>query len=87
MLCELYYLYQRSPKRLSELRELSEPYDKTVPKSSKATGTRWIDHKYRAMELFFQTFWPIYVTLGTTPTDSQALRRSCKEMEECQFNH
>ena len=47
-----FYLYQKSPKRLSELRELSEAYDKTVPKPSKATGTRWIDHKYRAMERF-----------------------------------
>ena len=46
VLCKLYYLYQKSPKRLSELRELSKAYDKTVPKPSKATGTRWIDHKY-----------------------------------------
>ena len=46
VLCKLYYLYQKSPKRLSELRELSKAYDKTVPKPSKATGTCWIDHKY-----------------------------------------
>ena len=58
MLCKLHYLYQKSPKRLSELRELSETYDKTVPKPSKASGTRWIDHKYRAMELFFKHLGP-----------------------------
>ena len=58
MLCKLHYLYQKSPKRLSELRELSETYDKTVPKPSKASETRWIDHKYRAMELFFKHFGP-----------------------------
>ena len=49
MLCKLYYLYQKSPKRLSELRELSEAYDKTAPKPSKATGTSWIDCEYGAM--------------------------------------
>ena len=49
MFCRLYYLYQKSPKRLSELRELSEAYDKTAPKPSKATGTSWIDCEYGAM--------------------------------------
>ena len=39
MLCKLYYLYQKSPKHLSVLRELSEAYDKTVSKPTKATGT------------------------------------------------
>ena len=52
MLCKL-YLYKKSPKCLSELRELFEAYDKTVPKTSKATGTLWRDHEYRAMKLFF----------------------------------
>ena len=46
MLCKLYYLYQMSPKRLSELRELSEAYDKTITKPSKATVACWIDHKF-----------------------------------------
>ena len=53
MLCKLYSIYQKSPKRISELRELSKVYEKTVPKPTEATGTRWIDHKYRAMKLFF----------------------------------
>ena len=77
MLCKLYCLYQRSPKRLSELRELSQAFDKTVPKPSKATGTCWIDHKYRAMELFFKHFGPYMSHLEQlTQTDSQALKRT-----------
>ena len=88
MLCKLYHLYQKSTKRLSQLREPSEAYDKTVPKPSKATGTRWIDHKYRAMELFFKHFGPYVSHFEQLPqTDSQGLKRSCKEMEKCQFNH
>ena len=88
MLCKLYHLYQKSPKRLSQLTEPSETYDKTVPKPSKATETRWRDHKYRAMELFFKHFGPYVSHFEQLPqTDSQALKRSCKEMEKCQFNH
>ena len=46
MLMKLYYLYQKSPKRYRELKELSEAYEKTITKPTKAHGTRWIDHKY-----------------------------------------
>ena len=53
ILCQLYYLYQDSPKR--ELRELSEAYGKTLPKPSRALGTHWIQHKNQAMELFLKT--------------------------------
>ena len=49
MLTKLYYLYQKSPKRYRELKELSEAYEKTITKPAKAHGTRWIDHKFRAM--------------------------------------
>ena len=43
MLMKLYYLYQKSPKRYRELKELSEAYEKTITKPTKAHGTRWID--------------------------------------------
>ena len=46
MLFKCYYSYQKSPKCLSELRELSEAYDITVPNPSKATEICWMDHKY-----------------------------------------
>ena len=35
MLTKLYYLYQKSPKRFCELKELSEGYSKTIPKPQK----------------------------------------------------
>ena len=56
MLLKLYYLYQKSPKRYRELKELSEVYEKSIPKPSKACGTRWIDHKYRAMQKVLQNY-------------------------------
>lgn len=40
MLTKLFYLYQKSPKRLRELREFSEIFERSVPKPAKAGGTR-----------------------------------------------
>ena len=56
---ELYYLYEKIPKSLRELRTLAEAVDKTVPKPSRTTGTRWIDHKYQAMKNVFEN-WGVY---------------------------
>ena len=50
MLCKLYYLYQKSAKRQSELRRSSEAYDKTIHKPTKASGTRWINHRRAEIE-------------------------------------
>ena len=49
ILMKLYYLYQKSPKRLRELKHMSEAWEKSVPKLSKSHGTCWIDHKLKSM--------------------------------------
>lgn len=55
---DLYYIYQNSGKRLRELRTLHEilkdvyNFENGEVKPSKSTGTRWIDHKLRAMKAF-----------------------------------
>ena len=36
MLTKLYYLYQKSLKRLQQLRELNDAYEKSIPKPTKA---------------------------------------------------
>ena len=56
MLLKLYYLHQKSPKCFRELRELSEAYDKSLPKPTKCNGTRWIDHKYKALEVLYDNY-------------------------------
>ena len=40
MFTKLYYFYQESPKRLQQLRELNGAYEKSIPKQTKAYGTR-----------------------------------------------
>ena len=54
MLSKIYWLYEKSPKRLAQLKELSEAFKKSIPKPTKADGTRWIDFKFRAMEKVFE---------------------------------
>jgi hypothetical protein len=55
---DLFYTYQNSGKRLRELRALHEilnniyEFENEEVKPTKSTGTRWIDHKLRAMKLF-----------------------------------
>ena len=47
---KLYYLYQMSPKRLRHLHKLTDAQEKSVPKPTKAGGTRWLDFKYNAIK-------------------------------------
>ena len=49
MLHQLFSLYQKLPKKLREPKE-------TVDKPIKANGTRWIDHKVRAMKVFLENY-------------------------------
>ena len=58
MLAKLYWLYQ---KRLTELKELSEVFEKSIPKPTKADVTRWINFKYQAMEKVLSKYDP-YMT-------------------------
>ena len=55
-LLQLYYMYEKSPKRLQGLKELSVAYEESIPKPAKATGTRWLEHKYSAMKIALENF-------------------------------
>ena len=48
MLMKLYYMYQKSPNRLRELKRMSEACEKSLPKPSKSHGTCWIVHKLKS---------------------------------------
>ena len=76
MLSKLYWLYQKSPKRLTQLKELSEAFEKSIPKPTKADGTRWIDFKFRAMEKISENYGPCMTHLEQLAhTDSQLKKR------------
>ena len=76
MLSKLYWLYQESPKRLTQLKELSEAVEKLIPKPTKADGTRWIDFKFWTMEKDLENYGPYMTHLKQlTHTDSQLKKR------------
>ena len=71
MLMKLCYLYEKSPKQHRELKELPEAYANSIPKPSKAHGTRWIEHKYSAMEKLLENYGGYMVHLESlSHTDS-----------------
>ena len=77
MLLKLYYLYKKSPKRLRELNEFGEIFEKIVPKPSKSSGTRWISHKVQSMEIVLFNYGVFITHLESlAQTDSQALKRA-----------
>ena len=79
MLTKLFYLYQKSPKRLHELREFSEIFVKSAAKPAKAGGggTRWIGHKMRALNIVLQSYGVFITHLESlAKTDSQRSKRA-----------
>ena len=77
MLVKFYYLYQKSPKRLQELKRIAEAWEKSVRKPSKSYGTRWIDHKLTSMKIMLESYGAyISYVESLSQTDSQALKRA-----------
>ena len=52
-----------SPKRLRCLHELADAHKKSVPKSTKAGGTGWLDFKYNAIKNALD-YYDVYLTHG-----------------------
>ena len=76
MLSKLYWLYQKSPKKLTQLKELSQAFEKSIPKPAKADGTRWIDFKFQAMEKVLESYGPYMTHLEQLAhTNSQLKKR------------
>ena len=70
-------MYQTSPKIDRELKRVAEAYGETIPKPTKAYGTRWIDHKLRAMQIALDHYGPlIHHIKSLLQTDSQPKQRA-----------
>ena len=76
MLTKLYYFYRKSPKRLQQLRELNDAYEKSIPKPTKAYGTQWVDFEFQAMERILGNYEPYITHLEQLAhSDSQPKKR------------
>ena len=49
-------MYEKNPQRLQGLKELSVAYEESILKPTKATGTRWLEHKYSALKIALENF-------------------------------
>jgi hypothetical protein len=62
LILRVYYLYKRSPKKLRQLKELAEIYSDSFEfveggyRPKKASGTRWIAHKTRALDIIIDKY-------------------------------
>lgn len=67
MILRIYYLYQKAPKKLQELREMFDVFKGAMDymdgscKPKKASGTRWISHKLNAMKTILDK-WGLYIS-------------------------
>ena len=76
MLTFLYKLYQNSSKRLKALKELGVALGEKPPKPVKASGTRWIGHRYNAIKIVLKHYGAYMTHLEELANnDSQAEKR------------
>jgi hypothetical protein len=70
MLQDLYYVYEKSPKRLRNLRELAEVLDDEVHKPERSHGTRWLAHKARACNTLLKSYNVIVTHIEQLATEN-----------------
>ncbi|KAJ8307679.1 hypothetical protein KUTeg_014773 [Tegillarca granosa] len=61
MLESIYYFYKGSAKRFKEAKDIADLFGEHFTKPEKANGTRWVDHKLRAVTKLINN-WHIIVT-------------------------
>ena len=77
MLNIMYQLYKTSAKRLRVLKRFADAWEVKVPIPTKATGTRWIDHKIRAMQIVLENYGILVAQVESlSQTDSQQQKRA-----------
>ena len=78
----LYKLYQYTPKRLREQRELVETLGETVNKPGRANGTRWVPFKRRPRVTLTNSFYVIIGYMGELSGGFVNERRTQSENKE-----
>ncbi|CAB4039656.1 Hypothetical predicted protein [Paramuricea clavata] len=77
MLRVLHSLYNASPKRYRELKQLAEAWETSILKPTKATGTRWIEHKVNAMKIALEHYGAFLSHIESlSQTDSNPVKRA-----------
>ena len=78
MLTNLYYVYENSPKRLRELKTLADILEEAVRKPEKAHGTRWLQHKSRAVRSLLLGYPVICAHLESMASEESSVKAADK---------
>ena len=78
MLVSLHSVYQHSPKRLRELRDLAEIMEERIRKPERAKGTRWAQHKSRALKSLLLGYDVIVTHLETMASEESSVKPADK---------
>ena len=70
MIVKVYYLYKNSPKKMRQLKGLGESLEKSVSPPVKAQGTRWLEHKIRALSWISKNYGLLITHLGHMSEDT-----------------
>ena len=78
MLLKMYFLYKKAPKKLRQLEELHDLYQRSMEfdeggvKPKKSSGSRWISHQLAAMKMCLDK-WGIYIQHLETMTEHESI--------------
>ena len=70
MLVKIYHLYKNSPKQLRQLAELGEALEMAVSAPVIANGTRWMEHKLRALNWISKNYGLLMAHLSNLTEDT-----------------
>ena len=78
LLMDMYSVYKNSSKRLRELKELGSSLEDAVRKPKEAPGTRWLQHKSRALKSLIVGYPVICAHLESMASDESSLKPADK---------
>ena len=90
----LYYLYKRSPKRWRELKAVAKVLKTNVVKQSRGQGTRWIDHRRKALNCLATNYQCVATQFEEQATgqrkdvpaaDAAKMKEYLKLLKSCKF--
>ena len=93
MFLNMYLLYEKSAKRLRELNSITILTEEQAAKPGKSSGTRWIQHKYKACNVLILDY-PVIVThfeaqaadgSDVSPADRARMKGYLKTLKSVKF--
>ena len=86
MLQNVYSFYKKSPKKMIQLEGLGEALEMAVCMPVKSSGTRWLEHKIRAMSWISKNYGLLIAHLNHLTEMNRSQVQTGKNLRECILN-